>query len=284
MPKRFSSSRSALINQQRKWAAMVGLIADDRSYLPSVNENLRQSLSPIALQSFTKGNGSELKETLHRPAKMRALHSSAALVVNVFDYWTTGNTAPLVAALGLENEITSITFESQFSTDLDGNPPNLDIALELTSGKTVAIESKFSEWLIPKLSKKKYFKDKYFPPSNDLWKQKNLAACQALAIDIQNGSERFRYLDAPQLLKHSLGLATQCADRFQLYYIYFDWPCSEAELHHDEIKRFSERVGEELCFRAFTYREFFHNLCSLPDPPDAEYINYLRARYFMNIL
>lgn len=283
MQKHLRSSRSALINQQRKWAAMSGLMVDVRGYLASVNENLRQPLSPIALQSFTKGNGSELKETLHRPAKMRALHSSAALVVNVFDYWTTRNAALLAVVLGLESEITSITFESQFSTDLAGNSPNLDIALKLSSGNTVAIESKFSEWLVPKLSKKKYFKDKYFPSSMSLWKQKDLAACQALAIDIQEGSERFRYLDAPQLLKHSLGLATQLADRFQLYYIYFDWPCSEAKLHHDEIERFSNRVGEELRFRVITYQEYFQKFCSLPERLDTEYTDYLRKRYFANV-
>lgn len=44
--------------------------------------------------------------------------------------------------------------------------------------------------------------------------------CQSLAIDVDKGLERFRYLDVPQLLKHALGLATQLGDRFMLYYAY----------------------------------------------------------------
>ncbi|MBI4572670.1 MAG: hypothetical protein HY713_05220 [candidate division NC10 bacterium] len=253
---------------------------DARGYLPSVDDNLRQPLSPPALRAFNIGSGSELKDTRHRPAKMKALHSSAALAVNVFDYWTTRNTGPLVASLGLQALIDSIAFEAQFSTNLDGNPPNLDLAIELSTGITVVIESKFSEWLTPKSRKRECFKPKYFPQSQALWEPKGLPACQSLAVDIHQGSERFRYLDAPQLLKHALGLATQLSDRFSLYYLYFDWPSSAADLHRTEMDHFANRVGEELRFRTLTYQELFHRLLASPVSLDAEYVDYLRARYF----
>ena len=82
-----------------------------------------------------------------RPAKMKALHSSSALAVNFFDLWTGRDPDPLKKALNLDKEILDIQFERQYPTGLAGNPPNLDVALDLEGGLTLAIESKFSEWL-----------------------------------------------------------------------------------------------------------------------------------------
>jgi len=213
---------------------------------------------------------------------MRALHSSAALVVNIFDYWTLRDKAPLAAALGLEEQIISIEFEAQFPTHLDGKPPNLDLAIQTASGTTVAVESKFTEWLARKAANRKCFKPKYFPGGEALWEARGLAACQRLASQIDKGVEYFRYLDAPQLLKHALGLATQCSRPFFLHYFYFDYTCPESFSHRAEIDRFSSLVGSELGFRTLTFREFFQRLCGSTTLSDNEYIAYLRARYFEN--
>jgi hypothetical protein len=90
--------------------------------------------------------------------------------------------------------------------------------------------------------------------------------------------EQFSYLDAPQLLKHALGLATQLGLRFDLLYVYFDWPGSESTKHQAEIARFSERVGSELRFRSFTYQDLFRRLDGMNVEP--KYLAYLRSRYF----
>ncbi len=253
---------------------------DALGYLVSVEANLQHPLSPQALHAFDNGSGSELKDSQYRPAKMKALHSSAALTVNVFDYWTTRNTMPLEAALSLEDEIKSIAFEVQFPTGLKGTPPNLDLALKLSSGSTVAIESKFSEWLNRKPSNKVSFSSNYFPLTGSIWKSRGLPACQSLAADIYNGLEQFYYLDAPQLLKHALGLRTQLSYNYSLYYIYFDWISTESKQHKTEIEHFINRVGAELRFRALPYQELFHRLSMVVGEKDTDYIAYLGSRYF----
>jgi len=173
----------------------------------------------------------------------------------------------------------SLSFETQFPTGLKGNPPNLDVVLELVSGSVIAIESKFSEWLTPKPRGKEVFKPKYFPPDTELWKQNGLPESQALAAEIYNGIEVFKFLDAPQLLKHALGLATQLSNRFSLHYLYYDWPGPESEAHRAEIDKFNNRIGPELRFRALTYQELFRRLCDC-DGCGPEYLSYLESRYF----
>jgi hypothetical protein len=87
-----------------------------------------------------------------------------------------------------------------------------------------------------------------------------LPHCQVLAEDIRRKREHFSYLDAPQLLKHALGLATQLGLRFDLLYLYFDWPGSESVKHQAEVARFSERVGTDLRFKSLTYQDLFLRL------------------------
>jgi restriction endonuclease-like protein len=221
-----------------------------------------------------------LKDTPVRPAKMRALHSSSALVVNVFDYWRAPGATRLGTALGLNSDVQSIQFEAQFPTGLDGNPPNLDLALVLKDGITVGIESKFTEWLHAKSPERAAFKPRYFPPATGLWDSRALHQSQLLAHAMSEGATTYRHLDAAQLLKHALGLATQVGSKFTLLYVYFDWPCVEADLHRSEIQQFSSLVGSELRFRPLTYQEVYGRLKALSDPADSGYIGYLRDRYF----
>lgn len=273
------SSLSAVREQQRAWALGSGLDVDSRGYLASVEANLRDPLSAAARAAFDNGSGSELRDGPSRPAKMKALHSSSALAVNVFDYWSERHTAPLMAALDLPDAAGPPMFEAQFPTGLPGNPPNLDLAIKLQSGAVVGFESKFTEWLTPKDPNKEHFKPKYFPSSEGLWSRRALPACQTLVARIHAGTEVFRYVDAPQLLKHALGLATQCADRFSLYYVYFDFPCAESALHRAEVDRFSALVGPELRFQALSYQELLRRLELSSGAVDKGYLDYLRERY-----
>ena len=274
------TSRTELIQQQKNWAESVGLNPDSRGYLDNIESNLVKPLSSLTRTAFNNGSGSELIDTASRPAKMRALHSSSALAVNVFDSWVDKDTSTLQLALGIEDTIDSISFEVQFSTGLNGIPPNLDIALKLSTGHIIGIESKFSEWLTPKSKNKDTFKQKYFPVDERLWKNYGLAKTQEISEAIFNGSEIFRYLDAPQLLKHALGMATQLEGRFSLYYIYYDWPGgNETKVHKNEINLFTDVVGEELRFKAISYQELFRALDE-SDRVNQDYIEYLRRRYF----
>ena len=80
-------SRADIQARHLKWATARGLSPAENGYLPTYQDNLFHQLSETALASFARGSGNELVDAAGRPAKMRALHSSSALAVNVFDYF-----------------------------------------------------------------------------------------------------------------------------------------------------------------------------------------------------
>jgi hypothetical protein len=273
------TSKRALLRQQRQWAKARSLKPDTRGYLGSIEENLFQPLSATARTGFNRGSGGEHEDHGKRPAKMRALHSSAVLAVNVFDYWIDKDAEALRRALGIGPVIQSFGFEAQFPTGLTGNPPNLDLALELESGNVVGIECKFTEWLTPKRRSRPPFKEKYFEGGAELWRRNGLPRSQALASDLMSGAQTFRYLDAAQLLKHALGLATQRTGRFALIYLYYDLPCEASRIHRAELGRFAEQAGAELAFTSMTYQDLHAALSSSGDV-EPRYLDYLGSRYF----
>ena len=275
------SSKTELLLQQRNWAESSGLKPDNRGYLAEVALNLLCPMNLKTKSAFVNGSGSELQDTPTRKAKMKALHSSSALAVNVFDSWVSRDKTALQGALQIDTAISSISFEEQFPTGLMGNPPNLDVALKLSDGFIVGIESKFSEWLTPKPVNKEPFKSKYFPKGIRLWEERGLPVCQELAEQMNNGATRFRYLDAAQLLKHALGMATQLGDRFSLYYMYLELPGKESDIHFKEVNQFSNFVGTELGFKAITYQQLLSSL-QREQGSDSEYLDYLRKRYCDN--
>ena len=190
------SSITYLLHRELHWVGHARLNPDERGYLDTVDNNLFQPLYDNTRKAFEKGSGSELLDTKSRPAKMKALHSSSALAVNVFDHWAGKNTDVLAEALGLDSEIIAIKFEEQYPTGLKGNPPNLDVVLELQDGRVIGIESKFSEWLTPKTKSHVPFKSKYFPDRSARWETLALSKAQRLAEAMYTGDESFRYLDA----------------------------------------------------------------------------------------
>jgi len=278
------ASRSVLLRRQRSWARRAGLAVDASGYLPAVSDNLRQPLSLSALADFTARGAAEFHDAefqngSRHVARMRAVHSSTALAVNVFDHWNTADPAPLAEALDLSASISRIVFEPHLPTGLAGNPANPDILIELESGTLVAIECKFSEWLVPKRQRGQVFHDRYFPPGWGAWREAGLPDCQALADDLQSGREYFRYLDARQLLKHALGLKATQAENFALVYLHFDWPGSMGDLHRAEIERLAVRTGTELALRTLTYQGLVQNMGLAPA---LDYREYLERRYGLN--
>jgi len=273
------SSLTDLIAHQKNWAAANGLASDEKGYLSVIEQNLFQAMNNRTRQSFIDGSGDELEDSSSRPAKMKALYSSSALVVNVFDYWVSHDKTALSIAMNFDDDIVRIRFEEKFPTGLKGTPPNLDVVLELSGGQFVGIESKFSEWLTPKSASEKPFAPSYFRGNTLMWQKNGLSKTQILAEDVAAGKESFRYLDVAQLLKHSLGLSNRLGRNFSLHYMYYDWPGAESIDHAREINKFSSFVGSELNFRAISYQEFFRCL-SIADNVHRAYRDYLRDRYF----
>lgn len=70
-------------SQQAKWAALAGLLVDDRGYCTSPDGNLPW-LTKQTKAEFMAADGHKL--AAGRRATIAALHSSSALAVNVFDY------------------------------------------------------------------------------------------------------------------------------------------------------------------------------------------------------
>lgn len=273
------SSLTDLIAHQKTWAADHGLAPDENAYLSAIEKNLFQTLSERTRQSFIDGSGGELVDSPKGPAKMKALYSSSALAVNVFDFWVTHDKTALSKAMYLDDEIVSISFEGKFPTGLRGTPPNLDIVLALSTGHVVGIESKFSEWLRPKSASEKPFAASYFRGNIRLWEKNGLPNTQILAQDIAAGKESFRYLNVAQLLKHSLGLSNRLGRNFSLHYMYYDWPGIESTHHKLELVKFADLVGAELKFHASSYQDFFRSLLMI-DGAEADYLSYLGDRYF----
>ena len=216
---------------QQNWARSRGIPFNSRVYVREVEANLWRPLSTRARQAFERGAGSELN------GHMRALHSSSGLAVGFFDYWTNRDKGPLLTALGIDiGGANSLDFEAQFHTELGGTPPHLDVAITCSTEFVVAIESKFTEHLKRSTTGKSKFTKAYFPKSTGRWTRKDLPACQSLAEEpwaeeLCGGRPRFEYLDARQLLKHALGLATQLGCSFSLYYLYYERPGDGLEAH-----------------------------------------------------
>jgi hypothetical protein len=271
-------SQTSAKSHQRRWAEQRRQSVDDRGYLAEYELNLYRRLTDATRRAFQRGRGSELAASGSHPAKMRALHSSAALVANVFDFWCDRDASPLAAALGIEDRVTDVQIEVPLRSGLRGSAPHLDVLLRLADGSTVGIESKFTEWLSPARADRTPFRDAYFADGRRLWASRGLTECQRLAAGIHEGAIRYRHLDAAQLLKHVLGLSWE-GTAFRLFYLYYAEPGEAGSVHREEIEHFTAGVGSEVGFRAFTYGDLISRLAALPSPDTQGYLEYVVSRY-----
>ena len=267
-------------DQQREWARSKQIAFDDAGYTTAVRDNLFQALSPCSEDEFRAGDGSELGKTGPR-GKMQALHSSSALVCNVFDYWRGRDTGPLAAALDIAGPICSIAFERKYPTGLQGKAPNLDVVLRPAHGPVLAIESKFLE---PYDSRAKTgFKGKYFQSEPGLWQTVGYPRCQDLAKSLYETQGNHAWLHAAQLLKHVLGLS-RSGGEWVLLYLWYELPGDAGPEHESEIAAFEQcATGDGILFRSLSYQELFRRLKRGSDGLDAQYLDYLEARYFPDV-
>lgn len=277
------TARTFLLRAQRRWADAHGVRYDARGCVRDLADNLRTPLRDAVLAEVRRG--SELEPGAKRPPRLHSLGSSAALVLNVFDYWRDRDATALLRALGIVGGgSSSLTLEEPLPTGLPGDAPTSDVVWRLADGTCVAVESKYGEWLVRRPRNKQVFKDKYFPAAPDrrvagVWSAAGLPRCQALAADLQDGHERLKYLHAAQLLKHALGLAKSSCRQSVLVYLYYDWPVREAATHRAELERIRARLAGEVDLRVLTYQSLFAALRALPGL-DADYLAYLAQRYF----
>lgn len=274
-----TDARAEIFRQQQIWAANHNIEVDSSGcYTKALHANLFQPMHTDTLVDFQRGSGDELGENGRR-GKMQALHSSSALAVNFFDYWRGLSLTWLQDAMSLSSKPASLCFEKKFPTRLPGNPPNLDVALSLTDGKTVTVESKFTE-TYTHANHEEPFKDSYFPIGDGLWLRCALPRCQRLAGRLRNRESKFQYMNVAQLLKHVLGLAQPGVGQFTLFYLWYAIPSEEATQHAKEVKEFIDEVGFELDFRTLTYQELFSSARRDLRGEHQAYLSYLEERYF----
>lgn len=281
-----------ILVQQQGWAKgktktlVSGKIIDgeeckDKNYLETIEDNLfpineTKGLRHENIKAYNKGGGSETKTITHRP-KMSALHSSSALVVNLFQYWQNQeiNKTPLLIALGLVNDNdkvgdVKIKFEEKLQIEgINGGTPNLDVIIEL-GNEIIAIESKFAEPYRSKtyqgLGSKQYNDDSLWNDLPNIKEKRNITT---------------KHLDYPQLIKHILGLKnSKYKENFTLLYLWYDVPnTKEAKKHEEEIEAFATIAkADGIKFHHITYQKVIENLNNYKNE-HKDYIDYLVERY-----
>jgi len=198
-------------------------------YTQSIRNNLFESMSQEAIGQIEDGDGGELFDQKNRLAKMKALHSSSALGVNLFHYWESKNEVHKIAhSCGLCNSTNTssktVVFEKKYIISNSFNRhPNIDVVIkneENSRFKVFAIECKYSEayggyghsGVDPK-----------YLTLYSLWK--DIPNTYDLAKSISPNDDDFSYLHPAQLIKHILGLKNaHKKSGFRLLYLWYDVP------------------------------------------------------------
>ena len=262
---------------QLKWATEEKIPLE--GYTKRVEDNIfNDELHPETKKEYERGKGHEL---YGKRAHMKALHSSSALVVNVFDYWRRQNRIQEIAkCCGAEGIINGMEFEKTHPIKgMNRTPPHLDV--EFTGPIPLAIESKFTETYHRKTRRdnKDSHLDLYLE-HRDIWQGIPQVRALAESISQQSGARTdFEYLDVPQLIKHILGLTCSYRGQFSLLYIWYKINSNEAKQHEQELARFSISIKDEISFQTITYRDLLSEIRHVPDV-DSAYVKYLERRYF----
>ncbi len=259
----------------------------EKNYVASLCENVFEgSLSEETQQDFKNGDGNETNDSEARLAKMKALHSSSALAVNVFQYWQHKDVNPILYACRLSNRKgfeeksrpNTVRFEQKFEISNDKKTfprsPNLDVVIACDN-MVYAIESKFTE---PYKGKQKGLNEKYLGDKT-FWR--GIPKLEQLARENSPKNKTFKYLDAAQLLKHILGLKTQKGKTgFKLLYLWYDVLGKDGFEHRKEIEVFAEIAKKDnVQFRAISYQEVIINLSKNFYKGNKVYVDYLTNRY-----
>ncbi|MCL2348009.1 MAG: hypothetical protein FWC50_07065 [Planctomycetaceae bacterium] len=251
-----------------------------KNYLENLDDNLFKALTDETLTRLNDGDGKEAEDKKNGiRAKINALHSSCAIVVNTFQYWHNKDVYPILRACKLcaPSRVFSagkIKFEEKFEISSSFRyPPNIDIIIDDSQSQIYAIESKFTE---PYSSKKPKGISERYIDNVSFWS--GLSNLYDLAKEICPDNNRFQHLDAAQLIKHVLGLK-KTKKRFRLLYLWYDVIGKEGAEHRKEIEQFAEIANRDIKFHHITYQEVIMNLIENFYTGNEKYCDYLSDRY-----
>jgi hypothetical protein len=250
---------------------------DSQGYVLDPQENLVSGVDIEDIRAdFEAGAGHELAE------KMRAPHSSSALVANTFGKWRRD---PSSLSLAGETAFKLLRFEkacpvglvrpnSRFITD-----PHLDV-LAISSDAVVAIESKCLESFSIKMPN---FSDSY----DTIQDARAESPYFKLVEQSKEKSCGYRRLNVAQLVKHYLGLRA-CYPEKRITLVYAYWEPRNANdfaefvEHRSELERFCDSVRSDstVAFRAVCYRDLWDEWQSAKNPEWlTKHVHVLRQRY-----
>lgn len=253
----------------------TGRRLDDRLYTEAAEDNL---IEGVALEAFADDLSGAAGQELR--SKFRAAYSSAALAVNCFAAF---RPAGRTFAIGPHDRLTLAGFERRFPTGLArAQPPHLDVVATGPTG-LVAIESKCTEYLSPKVA---VFSPRYAGISDERAHGTWFAEMRRL---VEAQGQGYRWLDAAQLIKHALGLSHGRADRpVTLVYLWWEPLDHHASPifaeHRAEVAAFAARVaGGSLAFLPLTYADLWDAWAARGDEELARHVTRLRARYAVRV-
>jgi hypothetical protein len=263
----------------------------EENYLENVNDNVFGALTDETLKQLSRGAGGETKDYWkngkHYRPKINALHSSSALVVNMFQYWHNKDVLPILHAckqclISREFSTNQIGFEEKFVISDDAEtfrfPPNIDVVIDDTQ-QIYAIESKFTEPYNRRRPKdRKGIRKEYLELESGFWNGLPNLYDLAKKICPVCPDDEFRYLDAAQLIKHTLGLKKR-GKNFRLLYLWYDVIGQEGAEHRKEIERFAEIAKNDIQFSHITYQEVIMRMTQKVYDGNEEYCNYMTDRY-----
>lgn len=261
------SLRKALTNAKGSQAV------DTAGYAYALADNLVHGLSLDDFQAdFAEGAGQELD------GKMRAAHSSSALAVNCFGRWASD---PSSLTMCEQTGFNKLQFEAKCPTGVGRMPPHLDLILTGPEG-ILAIESKCTEYLS---RHKAEFADAYVDKITD---HRSGTGWFAEMLTLRQQPDKYRFLDAAQLIKHYYGIAhTYPEVPITLLYLYWE-PENAVEYddftnHRNEIDEFSDAVtGSGVSFLGLSYPKLWKDWANQNQPSWlGQHLTNLKARYLV---
>ncbi|MDN5343497.1 MAG: hypothetical protein PWP28_2377 [Oceanotoga sp.] len=281
-------SKEYILSKQINWAKRQGLKLygseinnGEKTYVINLENNLFQKMCAQTKQQFLNGDGNEITDSGKSLAKMKALHSSSSITVNIFLYWKKKDLDSLLKSLKLTRKKTNVKKEMIFESKQPiskeyKRPPNLDLVIKTEDNKIFAIESKFTEPFSTYEKKGIYIK---YINHQKLWN--GIPNTYELAKKLCPENKEYKYLDASQLIKHILGLKNNYGkSKFKLLYLYYDAFSKEAYEHKKEIENFSEIVKKDnIKFYSMSYQELIIDLSKNYRENNEKYINYITERY-----
>ena len=281
-------------NSQKQWANEKGILLQgsagergDKIYTMDIDSNFFIPLSNDSYMELKNGKGNELLSINNKTPSVQALHSSCALVINIFEYWKQNKEYSIIAKfLGINDKnIVNMNYEKQFTIfNKPKTQANLDVCFEYSDNSFVAIESKYTEPYGLR-SGKNIFSPRYFNEKN-IWS--DLPNLFELANMINKNETVFEYLDASQLIKHVLGLQNviKNKEKYKLVYIYFPSINKTPEMNHEiEILAINEIMKlDKINFECLNWMKVMDKLNRNLKNIRKKYIEYIIGRYVHSLM